>query len=252
MMVGAVHRENLSEPDLRRYRRQVILPGWGAEAQETLKRSTVLVAGAGGLGCPVSLNLTVAGVGRIRICDSDTVEMTNLNRQFLHTEQRIDSQKPLSAQATLSAINSEIVLEPVTQEITDSTVEDIVGDAQVIIDCLDNFDGRKALNLCAVKKGIPMVHGAIWGMEGRVTFLHPPVTPCLACLFPKAPVRQEIPVLGAVACTTGSLQAIETIKYLVNSGTTLKGRMLIMDYSTMRFQELEVGKNSNCPVCASL
>ena len=251
-MVGAVHRENLSEPDLRRYRRQVILPGWGAEAQETLKRSTVLVAGAGGLGCPVSLNLTVAGVGRIRICDSDTVEMTNLNRQFLHTEQSIDSQKTLSAQATLSAINSEIVLEPVSQEITDSSVDDIVGDAQIIIDCLDNFEGRKALNLCAARKGIPMVHGAIWGMEGRVTFLHPPATPCLACLFPKDPARQEIPVLGAVACTTGSLQAIEAIKYLVNSGTTLKGRMLIMDYSTMSFQELEVGRNPQCPVCASL
>ena len=239
-------------PDLRRYRRQIILPGWGVEAQETLKRSRVLVAGAGGLGCPVALNLTVAGVGRIRICDSDTVEMTNLNRQFLHTEHRIESNKTLSAQATLSAINSEITLEPVSQKITDYNVDDIVGDAQVIIDCLDNFDGRNALNRCAVRKGIPMIHGAIWGMEGRITFLHPPATPCLACLFPKAPARHEIPVLGAVACTTGSLQAIEAIKYLVNSGTILKGRMLIMDYSTMRFQELEVGKNPHCPVCASL
>jgi molybdopterin/thiamine biosynthesis adenylyltransferase len=251
-MVGAMSSENSSGPDVSRYRRQVILPGWGAEAQETLKRSTVLVAGAGGLGCPVSMNLTVAGVGRIRICDSDTVEITNLNRQFLHKEQSIDSNKTLSAQATLSAINSEIVLEPISQKITDSNVDDIVGDAQIIIDCLDNFEGRKALNRCAVRKGIPMVHGAIWGMEGRITFLHPPATPCLACLFPKDPDRQEIPVLGAVACTTGSLQAIEAIKYLVNSGTTLKGRMLIMDYSTMYFQELEVGKNPHCPVCSSL
>ena len=143
--------ENSSGPDVSRYRRQVILPGWGEEAQETLKRSTVFVAGAGGLGCPVSLNLTVAGVGRIRICDSDTVEMTNLNRQFLHKEQSIDSYKTLSAQATLSAINSEIVVDPVSQKITDSNVDDIVGDAQVIIDCLDNFEGRKALNLCAVR-----------------------------------------------------------------------------------------------------
>jgi adenylyltransferase/sulfurtransferase len=97
-----------------------------------------------------------------------------------------------------------------------------------------------------------MIHGAIWGLEGRITFLHPPKTPCLACLFPKAPVRHEIPVLGAVASTTGSLQAIEAIKYLVNSGPTLTGRMLIMDYSTMRFHELEAVKNPGCPVCASL
>ena len=251
-MADAMSSENSSGPDLRRYRRQIILPGWGVEAQETLRSSRVLVAGAGGLGCAVALNLTVAGVGRIRICDSDTVDITNLNRQFLHMEQSIGSQKTLSAQATLSAINSEISLEPIFQKITEHNVDDIVGDAQLIIDCLDNFDGRNALNQCVVRKGIPMVHGAIWGMEGRITFLHPPKTPCLACLFPKAPVRHEIPVLGAVACTTGSLQAIEAIKYLVNSGPTLKGRMLIMDYSTMRFQELEAAKNPHCPVCASL
>lgn len=241
--------ENSSRPDLKRYRRQIILPGWGDEAQQKLSRSTVFVAGAGGLGCAVALNLTVAGVGRIRICDSDTVEITNLNRQFLHMEQSIGSEKTRSAQATLSAINSEIFLEQISQKTTDHNVDDIVGDAQLIIDCLDNFDGRNALNRCALRKGIPMVHGAIWGMEGRITFLHPPKTPCLACLFPKAPVREEIPVLGAVACTTGSLQAIEAIKYLVNSGPTLKGRMLIMDCSTMRFQELEAGKNSGCPEC---
>jgi adenylyltransferase/sulfurtransferase len=251
-MADVMSSENSSTPDLRRYRRQIILPGWGEEAQQKLSCSTVFVAGAGGLGSPVAVNLTLAGVGRIRICDSDTVELSNLNRQFLHTEQRIDSSKTLSAQATLSAINSEISLEPITQEITDHNVDEIVGDAQLIMDCLDNFDARNALNQCAIRKGIPMVHGAVWGMEGRVTFLNPPKTPCLACLFPKAPVRHEIPVLGAVACTTGSLQAIEAIKYLVNSGSTLEGRMLIMDYSTMRFQELEVGKNPQCPVCASL
>ncbi|MBW2467249.1 MAG: HesA/MoeB/ThiF family protein [Deltaproteobacteria bacterium] len=243
--------ENSSGPDLRRYRRQIILPGWGDEAQQKLSRSTVFVAGAGGLGCAVTLNLTLAGVGRLRICDSDTVDITNLNRQFLHMEQSIGSDKTLSAQATLSAINSEITIETVSQKITDSNVDEIVGDAQLIIDCLDNFDGRYALNLCAVRKGIPMVHGAIWGLEGRITFLHPPKTPCLACFFPKAPDLHEIPVLGAVPCTTGSLQAIEALKHLTGSGTTLKGRMLVMDFSTMRFQDLEVRRNPHCPVCAS-
>jgi adenylyltransferase/sulfurtransferase len=244
--------ENSSGSDLRRYRRQIILPAWGDEAQQKLSRSTIFVAGAGGLGCAVALNLTLAGVGRIRICDSDTVDITNLNRQFLHMEQSIGSDKTLSAQATLSAINSGITIEPVSRQITDSNVDEIVGDAQLIIDCLDNFDGRYALNLCAVRKGIPMIHGAIWGMEGRITFLHPPKTPCLACFFPKPPALHEIPVLGAVPCTIGSLQAIEALKHLTGSGTTLKGRMLIMDFSTMHFQELELGKNPLCPVCASL
>jgi molybdopterin/thiamine biosynthesis adenylyltransferase len=244
--------ENSSGSDLRRYRRQIILPAWGDEAQQKLSRSTIFVAGAGGLGCAVALNLTLAGVGRIRICDSDTVDITNLNRQFLHMEQSIGSDKTLSAQATLSAINSEITIEPVSRQITDSNVDEIVGDAQLIIDCLDNFDGRYALNLCAVRKGIPMIHGAIWGMEGRITFLHPPKTPCLACFFPKAPDLHEIPVLGAVPCTIGSLQAIEALKHLTGSGTTLKGRMLVMDFSTMHFQELALGKNPHCPVCASL
>jgi molybdopterin-synthase adenylyltransferase len=251
-MASAMTSENSSGFDLRRYRRQIILPGWGDEAQQKLSRSTVFVAGAGGLGCAVNLNLTLAGVGRIRICDSDTVDITNLNRQFLHMEQSIGSDKTLSAQATLSAINSEITIEPVSRQITDSNVDEIVGDAQLIIDCLDNFDGRNALNQCAIRKGIPMVHGAIWGMEGRLTFLHPPKTPCLACIFPNPPDLHEIPVLGAVACTTGSLQAIEAIKYLVDSGPTLEGRMLVTDFSTMRFQELEVGKNPHCPVCANL
>ncbi|MDY6987458.1 MAG: HesA/MoeB/ThiF family protein [Thermodesulfobacteriota bacterium] len=237
---------------MKRYQRQTILSEWGVETQKKLKSTRVFIAGAGGLGCPAALNLALAGVGHIRICDFDTVEISNLNRQFLHTEKRIGTSKVRSAQETLSAINSEIIVEAISHKITDQNVDEIVGDAEVIVDCLDNFSARYALNECAVKKGLPMVHGAIWGLEGRVVFLHPPKTPCLSCIFPKAPARGQLPAVGAVSCITGSVQALETIKYLTNVGRLLAGRMLIIDGATMAFQELEVLRNPACPVCGEL
>ncbi len=243
---------SLSEKELQRYRRQLILPDWDEGTQEKLKGAKVLVAGVGGLGCGVALNLTEAGVGHIRICDADVVEMSNLNRQFLHKEANVGVAKTASGYETLHGLNSGIMIEQINQEINDDNVEEIVGDAQIIMDCFDNFPGRYTLNKCAIEKNIPMVHAAIWGMEGRVTFLQPPETPCFSCLFPKPPPKAELPVLGAVACTTGSLQAIEAIKYLTGTGKVLKGRMMIMDSSTMRFMELKIPKNPNCPVCSSL
>jgi adenylyltransferase/sulfurtransferase len=239
-------------PDFKRYQRQMMLSGWGVETQEKLQSSKVFVAGVGGLGCSVALNLTLAGVGEIRICDSDNVEVSNLNRQFLHLEQSIGTNKAKSAQETLSSINSAIGVEPIFDEITDDNVDDNVGDSQLILDCLDNFSGRHILNLCAIRKGIPMVHGAIWGLEGRVTFLHPPATPCLMCIFPKAPIQERLPVVGAVACGIGSLQSLEAIKYLTNVGTLLSGRMLIIDASSMQCQELEVSRDPDCPACGDL
>jgi adenylyltransferase/sulfurtransferase len=230
----------------------MLLPGWGVETQKKLKSSKVLIVGAGGLGCPAALNLTLAGVGHIRICDSDTVETTNLNRQFLHLERSIGRNKAESVKETLAYINSEVSVEPCSQKITEDNVDDILADAQVILDCLDNFTDRRTLNDCAIRKGIPMVHGAVWGMEGRVTFLHAPSTPCLTCIFPTAGMEGEFPILGAVSCTIGTLQALEAIKYLTGVGTLLGGRMLILDGSTMHYQELEVAKDPNCPACGHL
>ncbi len=251
-MVVAVSRADFSDLDFRRYHRQMILSGWGLETQNKLKDARVFVAGAGGLGCPTALNLALAGVGQIRICDFDTVEKSNLNRQFLHAEQSVGTSKAESARKTLSSINSQIRVEAISDKITDKNVDDIVGDAQLIVDCLDNFIGRYALNQCAMRKNIPMVHGAVWGLEGRLTFLYPPATPCLRCIFPKAPAQEELPVVGAASCATGSLQAIEAIKYLSNVGSLLEGRMLILDFSTMHIQELEVAIDHQCPDCARL
>jgi adenylyltransferase/sulfurtransferase len=197
----------------------------------------------------VAVNLAMAGVGTIRLCDADEVSLSNLNRQFLHAEERIHTNKAISAHDTLSAINSTITVEPLSDRITDVNVDDLVQDSQVIVDCVDDFATRMALNRCSIKNGIPMVHGAIWGMEGRVTFLHPPRTPCFACMFSTAPPDGDVPVLGATPSAIGSLQALETIKYLTGTGRLLKGRMLILDGGPMECEELTLEKDRQCPVC---
>jgi adenylyltransferase/sulfurtransferase len=235
-----------------RYRRQIILPNWGVETQEKLKRATVFVAGAGGLGCPASMNLALAGVGRIRICDADTVDLTNLNRQFLHGEDCVGLKKVESACSSLCSVNSDITIEPVHETITIDNVDELVGEADIIIDCLDNFTTRRVLNRSAIRKHIPMVHGAVWGMEGRITFIAPPKTPCLDCIFPNSPERREIPVIGAIAGSIGSLQALEAIKYLTGQGELLTGRLLILDGLSMEFQVLELKRDPDCPICGQL
>jgi adenylyltransferase/sulfurtransferase len=237
---------------LERYQRQLILPEWGTEAQDKLKAARVFVAGAGGLGCPAALNLALAGVGHIVICDFDMVDMSNLNRQFLHPEKKIGSNKARSAQETLSSINSQITIESISHKITNHNVDDLVGDAQIILDCLDNFPDRHVLNMCAIRKGIPMVHGAIWGLEGRIIFLNPPHTPCLKCIFTEGPPAERLPVLGAVACITGSLQALEAVKFVAGVGELLLGRMLIFDGATTRFQELEIPRDPHCDACGGM
>jgi len=237
--------------DQERYRRQILIDGWGQGTQEKLRNSKVFILGAGGLGCPVALNLTSAGIGKITICDADQVEMSNLNRQFLHREQNIGVDKTRSAVEFLSSFNSSVQFTTITNKVTLENVDEMVADADIIMDCVDNFPARYALNQCALRKNIPLVHGAVWGMEGRVTFLHPPATPCLSCFFPVAPKKEEIPVLGVVACTTGSIQATEAIQYLCGNHQSLQGKMLVMDYATMHFQTLQIEKNPSCPVCGT-
>jgi len=233
-----------------RYHRQVTMDGWGPEAQERLSLARVFIAGVGGLGCPVAMNLVLAGVGHLRICDADTVDITNLNRQFLHGESDIGTLKTSSARNSLLSLNSHVEIETLAEKITAENVDSLVGDADIILDCLDNFTARHAICQCAVKKGIPLVHGAVWGMEGRITVFHPPEAPCLQCIFPEAPEPVETPVLGAVTSAVGSMQAIEASRFLAGERFSLKGRMLIMDFSEMRFQELELSPNPECKVCA--
>ncbi len=240
---------DLSPEERQRYTRQMIVPNWGEEAQRRLKASRVFIAGAGGLGSPVSFNLAVAGIGVIRICDFDSPELSNLNRQFLHDDSRIGMNKAESARRTLSRLNPHVQIDAITEKIDEANIDRLVGDSDLILDCMDNYPIRFVLNASAVRKGIPLIHGSIWGFEARVTFLHPPATPCLACIFKAAPPREVFPVLGATPGITGTIQAMEAIKYLAGVGSLLKGRLLCCDYLEMKFFEVKVRKDPTCSAC---
>lgn len=239
----------LTAEEKQRYTRQMIIPNWGEETQRRLKASKVFIAGAGGLGSPVSFNLAVAGIGLLRICDFDSPELSNLNRQFLHDDSRIGMNKAESAQRTLARLNPHVRIEALTEKIDEASVDRLVSDSDLILDCMDNYPTRFLLNAAAVRKGIPLIHGSIWGFEGRVTFIHFPETACLACLFKGSPPREVFPVLGATPGITGTIQAMEAIKYLAGVGSLLKGRMLCCDFLEMRFFEVKVRKDPRCGVC---
>ena len=243
--------KNMTQDNSTRYKRQRIIPGWGDHSQKELAHGRAFIAGAGGLGCPAAMALACAGVGQITICDADRVELSNLNRQFLHTEKNLGTPKAKSAAQALTRRNSTLRIVPLVQRITTENIEELVGNADIILDCLDNLAGRRVLNHFAVAKGIPLVHAAIWGLEGRVTTLLPPQTPCLHCLYPTDPPDEsEIPALGAVAAATGNIQATEAISYLINGRPSLLNKMLILDFSGMDFQRLAITANPSCPVCA--
>lgn len=240
----------LSEPERERYRRQTMV--FGEEGQERLKRATVFVAGAGGLGCPVALYLAAAGVGRIRLADRDTVDLSNLNRQVLHATPDIGRPKVVSAAEKLAALNPEVAVEAVRTVIDAATVAGLAAGADVIVDAMDNFEARYLLNETAVERGIPLVHGGISGYFGQATTVVPGKTPCLRCLFPSAPPDETFPALGTTAGVIGLVQANETIKYLTGSGDLLAGRLLLWDGMRTTIETIELKRQAGCPVCERL
>jgi len=241
----------LNRDEIERYGRQMLLDGWGEGGQLSLKSSTVFIAGAGGLGSPVAIYLAVAGVGRIRICDVDALEPTNLNRQILHDHTRVGKNKALSAQQTLALVNPNVEVTPITDRIEAHNVDALVGDADIMLDCLDNFPTRYVLNECAIRKKIPLVHGSIWGMEGRLSFFQPPATPCLQCLIPEPPPKGVFPVVGATPGVIGTLEALETLKYLTGTGANLKGKLLVWDGTRMEFRTFRIARDPDCPACGT-
>jgi molybdopterin/thiamine biosynthesis adenylyltransferase len=242
----------LTDYDRARYNRQMLMSGWGDAGQARLKASTVFIAGAGGLGSPVALYLAVAGVGEIRLADADTVDLSNLNRQLLHNDERLGQPKAESAALTLREWNPTIKVVAQTDRITASSVEQIAGNAAIVVDCLDNYDTRYVLNAYCIQKRIPLVHGAIWGLTGQVTFLSPPRTPCLRCLVPAAPPRATFPVAGVTPGLTGCIQAMEVLKFLTGVGTNLMGRLLTFDGEDMTFATLKIHRLEGCPDCGHL
>jgi molybdopterin/thiamine biosynthesis adenylyltransferase len=240
----------LTEKDLQRYDRQIMIYGFGKEGQEKLKKAKVFLAGAGGLGSPIAIYLAAAGIGTLRIVDHDTVELHNLNRQVLHWEENIGHRKADSAAIKLMKLNQDIKVEAIPETINEENILALVGDADLIVDAMDNLPTRYLLNRTAVKKRIPFFHGAVYGFEGRAMTVLPGKTACLNCLYHGAAVpKEKFPVIGTTPAVIGCIQATEVIKYIVGIGDLLTDRLLNYDALTMKFTEFKINRDPECEVC---
>ncbi|NLD38604.1 MAG: HesA/MoeB/ThiF family protein [Desulfatiglans sp.] len=239
----------LSLDELNRYDRQIMVPEIGLEGQEKIKSSRVFIAGAGGLGSPVSLYLAAAGVGTLVIADNDRVEITNLNRQILHWPRNIGSKKVESAREKINSFNEHTKVEIFDETIDDDNISGLTNGCDVIIDAMDNIATRFVLNRAAIKRKIPFIHGAVSGLEGRVTTIIPFKTACIGCMYRADTKPGKFPVLGVTPGIIGIIQATEVIKYLTGMGELLTNRLLIYDGMDLSFREFKLSRNPECREC---
>ena len=245
----------LSADQRNRYQRHLLLPEVGEKGQMRLLDSKVLLLGAGGLGSPAALYLAAAGVGTIGIIDMDVVDSSNLQRQILHNVDRIGMRKVDSAKMTLTAMNPDVKVLTYDTRLGANNVLDIIDGYDVIVDGTDNFPTRYLVNDAALVKNIPVVHGSIFRFEGQVTVFSPYVGPCYRCMIPEPPPPELAPscaeagVLGVLPGIVGSIQAIETIKLLLELGDPLIGRLLTYDSMDESFRTFKVRRDPACPVC---
>ncbi|GMT97061.1 molybdopterin-synthase adenylyltransferase MoeB [Corallococcus caeni] len=246
----------LSAEQKERYRRHLILPEVGEEGQARLLKSKVLLLGAGGLGSPAALYLAAAGVGTLGVVDADVVDLSNLQRQVMHTLERRGQPKVQSAKAALEALNPDVKVVPFQERLTTANVERILADFDLVLDGGDNFPTRYLLNDACVLMGKPNIHGSVFRFEGQVTTFLPGQGPCYRCLYPAPPPPELAPscaeagVLGVLPGVIGMLQATEALKLLLGVGESLVGRLLTFDALGTRFQELKLRRDPECPVCA--
>ena len=246
----------LSTGQRARYSRHLLIPEVGEAGQQKLLSSRVLLIGAGGLGSPASLYLAAAGIGTLGIVDADVVDDSNLQRQIVHSTERLGEPKVLSAKRTLEALNPDVEVKVYEERLTSENVERILADDwDVIVDGADNFPTRYLVNDASVWHEIPVVHGSIYRFEGQVTVFKPRAGPCYRCLFPTPPPPELAPscaeggVLGVLPGIIGSLQASEALKLLLGIGETLQGRLLLFDALATTFDEVSVRRDPACPVC---
>lgn len=237
----------LTDSEIKRYARQTMI--FGEEGQEKLKNSKVFIAGAGGLGSPISIYLAVAGGGNITMVDHDIVELSNLNRQILHGDTDINRKKTESAEETLTNLNSDINVNIITETITDENVLDLVGDSDLIIDAMDNFDTRHTLNKAAFDLDIPYFHGAVSGFDGQATTIIPGKTACLNCIFPQSPPKSVFPIIGLTPGLIGVIQANEVVKYITGEGKLLENEILLWDGLKSEVEKVKTNKRPDCEVC---
>ena len=247
----------MTDDQLLRYSRHILLPQIGIEGQEALLAGHALVIGAGGLGSPAALYLATAGVGRISLADDDQVDLTNLQRQILHRNASVGMPKAESARRTIAEYNPEVNVIALASRAEGALLDELVAAADVVLDCCDNFATRHALNRACVRLKKPLVSGAAIRFDGQVSVfdLRLPDAPCYHCLFPEAQDLEETrcAVMGVFAPLTGiigAVQAAEALKLLAGIGQSLNGRLLLLDGLTMEWRQVRLKKDSTCPVCA--
>ena len=242
----------LTGEELDRYSRQIMIPQIGEKGQEKLKRAKVFIAGVGGLGSPVSIYLTAAGVGHLRMVDHDRVDLTNLNRQVVHWSGDVGKRKVESAQEKLNKLNPNVTVETLSVTISEENASELISGFDLIVDAMDNLPTRYLLNKKAIEHGIPFFHGAVNGFEGRAMTVIPGKTACLRCLYRGPVPESKFPVIGVTPAVIGCIQATEVIKYLVGSGELLGNRLLAYDGLNLKFTEFKVQRNPQCEHCAHI
>jgi molybdopterin/thiamine biosynthesis adenylyltransferase/rhodanese-related sulfurtransferase len=246
----------LSDAQKQRYSRHLLIPEVGSDGQARLLEAKVLLIGAGGLGSPAALYLAAAGVGTIGIVDFDVVDVSNLQRQILHTTGRVGDRKVESARTAINALNPEVTVVGHEEMLTEANVDRIIAGYDVILDGTDTFETRYALNDAAVVAGIPVVHASVFRFEGQLTTFVPFEGPCYRCLYPTPPPPELAPgcsvagVLGVVPGILGMLQTNEALKVLLCIGNTLAGRLVLFDALETEFTELKLRRDPECPVCS--
>jgi molybdopterin/thiamine biosynthesis adenylyltransferase len=247
----------MNDDQLLRYSRHILLDELGIEGQQRLLAAHALIIGAGGLGSPVAMYLGTAGVGRLTICDPDTVDVTNLQRQIAHDLSRVGRPKAESARQTVNAINPDVQVRVLNQRADADNLDELVAGADVVLDCSDNFNTRHAVNAACARHARPLVSGAAIGFDGQISVYDTRVadSPCYACLFPPGSEFDEVrcatmgvfaPLVGII----GSLQAAEALKLLAGIGSSLAGRLLMLDARIMEWHEVRIARSADCPVCA--
>jgi molybdopterin/thiamine biosynthesis adenylyltransferase len=248
----------MTDDQLLRYSRHILLDELDVAGQERIMGAHALVIGAGGLGSPVALYLGTAGVGRITLVDHDTVDLTNLQRQIAHSMARVGQSKAASAQHAIAAINPEPLVRVVTQRADAGLLDELVPAADVVIDCCDNFATRHAINAACVRHAKPLVSGAAIRFDGQISVYdtRDAASPCYACVFPPSDDFEEalcatMGVFAPLVGIIGTMQAAEALKLLAGVGTSLVGRLQMLDARSMEWSEVRVPRNRGCRVCGA-
>jgi molybdopterin/thiamine biosynthesis adenylyltransferase len=247
---------SLSDLDLERYSRQLVLPEWSGAAQSKLKESSVMVVGAGALGSPVLTYLVGAGVGRIGVVDGDTVELSNLPRQPLHFTPDLEANKAESVMAKLSLMNPDVIVEPYPARLGRMNAEAMLMGADLVVDCSDSFATRYTVNDTCCALGVPLVEGGVLGFDGLVMAIRPGESACYRCAFPVEPEEGSVPscreagVLGPVAGIVGSMQALEALKLLTDAVPPLLDRFVQVDARTLQHTIVTTSRRPDCAACA--